>query len=97
MHVVENKPHRIISDRKHLEDLHILLTADGAALARRVTLNLRARTAHAQIFGRQVEALTVFEDDGEGLPVLVQAQFRWPRTHSHTLIIAAARRRFTRA
>jgi hypothetical protein len=40
-----------------------------------MALHFRARAFHAQIFGRQVEALAALEADGERLAVFVQAQF----------------------
>src|SRR5215475_11378245 len=46
MHVVEYQPHRIIADWMDFQDLHVLFAGNGSPLARRVTLNLRARAAH---------------------------------------------------
>src|ERR1700741_1861956 len=65
MHVVERQPHRVIADRMHLKNLHRFLAADGAPLARRVTLDLGARAAYAQIFSGEIETLAAVEGDGE--------------------------------
>jgi hypothetical protein len=80
VHVVESKPHRVIADRMHFEDLHIPLAADRAPLARRVALHFGARTAYAQIFGGKIEALTAVESDAERRSILVQSQFCRPRS-----------------
>src|SRR5580698_4466011 len=83
VHVVEGQPHGVIADRVHFEDLHRFLAADGAPLARRMSLDLGARAAHAKIFGGEIETLAAVEGDGQRLAILVQPQFRRPRaTHN---------------
>src|SRR5690349_10439365 len=79
MHVVEDEPHCVVADGMQLEDLHVALAGYGTPFARRVTLDLSARAAHAQIFGRQLETLAAVECDGEQRALLVQAQFSRPR------------------
>src|ERR1700686_3796727 len=69
MHVIERQPHRVIADRMHFEDLHRFLAADGAPLARRVTLDLGARAAYAQIFSGEIKALAAVEGDGRCLGI----------------------------
>src|SRR4029077_2895729 len=80
VHVVEGQPHRVIADRMQFEDLHRLLAADDAPLARRMSLDLGARAAHAQIFGGEIETLAAVEGDGQRLAILVQPQFGRPGT-----------------
>src|ERR1700685_4759820 len=76
VHVVKCQPHRVIADRMHFEDLHRLLAADGAPLARRMALYLGARAAHPQIFSSKIKTLAAVESDSQRLAIFVQPQFR---------------------
>ena len=54
VHIVENKSHRIIADRMYFQNLHVLFAGNGAAFARRMPLNVRARAADTQVFGGKI-------------------------------------------
>src|SRR6202035_861676 len=83
MHIVKDEPHRVIADRIQLEDLYVLLAANGAPLARRMALLFGARTAHAQIFGRQIKTFAAVEGHRKRLAILMESQFRRPRSWFH--------------
>jgi len=51
MHIVKREPHRITADRLDSDDAAVTLAANGDALLRPVTLELRTRAHHPQIFG----------------------------------------------
>src|SRR5436190_16200469 len=76
--VVEDEAHGVIADWVHFQYRHLLLSADGFTLVRRMPLHLGARAFHPQIFRAEIEGMTVIEGNGKGLAVLVQPQFRRP-------------------
>src|SRR5262249_23589050 len=77
--MVKAEPHRVISDRVHLENGDILLAGHGLALVGRMALDLGARAFDAQIFGAEIEVFATIEDHGQRLAVLAQAQLGRPR------------------
>src|SRR6516162_6123408 len=78
VHVIEHEPHSIIADGQDFDDLDIAFTGNGLAFVGRVTLHLRTRALHPQIFRGQIKPLTAIVANGQGLAILVQAQFGRP-------------------
>src|ERR1700730_16692330 len=53
-----------------------------------MSLNLGTRTAHAQIFGGEIEAIATVKSDSERFAVLMQTQFRRPgRAHRQSSVM----------
>src|SRR5208337_426240 len=68
--VVEYDPNGIVADRLDVDDPHVLLSEDLALLARRVPLDLGARTLDPEALGSQAHGHAVVEGDLERAPLI---------------------------
>src|SRR5262249_30710482 len=78
VHVVEHEPYSIVADGQDFDDFDIAFAGNGLSFVRRMTLYLGARALYTQILRRKIELLTAIIGDGQGLAILVQAQFGRP-------------------
>ena len=78
MSVLEHDPDGVIAHGLKIPDGGIPLARDGLALSLRMTPNLRAGAAHAQIFRRQIKTFPRIEGDMERPAIRPQPQLRGP-------------------
>ena len=74
--IIENQPHRIVSDRLNGCDGHILLAGLQRFLSRAMALHFGARRMHAQVFEGVIEGCTIVEGDDEQPGILAEVAFQ---------------------